>query len=63
MRYDKRGRKKITLLRNFGKWGHWNRICKKLIIPITPAPRIKIEKIKDKSKIIIIYKKINSRNI
>ena len=44
MRYGKRGRKKVTLLRNFGKWGYWNRISKMMIIPITPAPHIKIEK-------------------
>ena len=46
MRYGKRGRKKVTLLRNFGKWGYWNRISKMLIIPITPTPppNIKIEK-------------------
>ena len=34
-------RKKVTLLRNFGKWGYWNRISKKMIIPITPAPTYK----------------------
>ena len=38
MKNEKRGRKKVTLLRNFGKWGYWNRISKKLIIPLTPAP-------------------------
>ena len=32
------GGKKVTLLRNFGKRGYWNRISKKLIIPITPGP-------------------------
>ena len=37
MRNEKRGRKKVTQLRNFGKWGYWNRISKKMIIPLTPA--------------------------
>ena len=45
-RYDKRGRKKVALLKNFGKWGYWNRNSKKLIIPITPAATSLINSIK-----------------
>ena len=45
MRYDKRGRKRVTLLRNFGKWGYWNKISKKWIIPITPSMKALIEEL------------------